>query len=87
MTEFSASEFLVLNKALDAMSRSKRVDIKESILARRMADTLNKMPKGKIDPQDDPYEFCWTTGQYEDQNCEQCHHAHECSGYTGDSYE
>lgn len=32
---------------------------------------------------DDPYEYCWQTGDYIDQDCEQCDHKWECSGYTG----
>lgn len=36
---------------------------------------------------DDPYEYCWQTGDYIDQDCEQCPYAYECSGYTGDTYD
>lgn len=87
MAEFSAKEFMVLSKALDAMSRSKMVRIEESVLAMRMVETLNKMPKEEEDTIDDKFDPCWNTGEYEDQNCEECPYASECSGYTGDSYE
>lgn len=33
------------------------------------------------------FEMCWTTGNYIDQNCEECPYASECSGYTGDSFD
>lgn len=36
---------------------------------------------------DDEYKHCWETGDYFDQDCEQCEHAYECSGYTGDTYD
>lgn len=28
----------------------------------------------------DQYEYCWQTGNYEDQCCDLCPHANECSG-------
>lgn len=28
------------------------------------------------------YERCWLTGNYEVDDCLECHHKHECSGYS-----
>ena len=33
------------------------------------------------------YERCWLTGEYEDADCEECPHKHECSGYEEDDYD
>lgn len=33
---------------------------------------------------DNEYEKCWITGEYEGEECENCPHKHECSGYEGD---
>lgn len=30
------------------------------------------------------YEYCWETGDYTDQDCQQCPHSEECSG-SGES--
>ena len=32
----------------------------------------------------DEYDRCYLTGEYEDAECEDCPHKHECSGYEGD---
>ena len=53
-----------------------------------MADDKNFYERVKLAAiNDDPYEYCWQTGDYIDQDCEQCEHAYECSGYTGDTYD
>ncbi len=33
------------------------------------------------------YDYCYRTGDYEDQICEFCSHKCECSGYEGDLYD
>lgn len=35
----------------------------------------------------DNYDYCYETGNYEDECCELCPHKSDCSGYTGDTYE
>lgn len=30
------------------------------------------------------YDYCWETGNYDDQICEFCPHKSECSGHEGD---
>ena len=32
----------------------------------------------------DEFERCWMTGDYDEQDCEECPHKDECSGYEGD---
>lgn len=32
----------------------------------------------------DEFDYCYMTGNYEDQYCELCPHRGECSGYNGD---
>lgn len=32
----------------------------------------------------DEYDKCYATGEYIDQDCEECPHKGECSGYEGD---
>lgn len=29
------------------------------------------------------YDYCYKTGNYTDQDCLQCPHRHECSGFDG----
>ena len=36
---------------------------------------------------EDMYDYCYRTGDYEDQFCELCPHKYECSGYEGDLYD
>lgn len=36
---------------------------------------------------DDPYEQCWQTGEYVDQECAFCRHRFECSGAEVDDDE
>ena len=53
--------------------RSPNDEFKEMVLGNWDAITA---PTGK----DDPYERCWQTGDYEDQECMFCKHRFECSG-------
>lgn len=32
----------------------------------------------------DRYDQCYQTGNYTDQDCENCPHKYDCSGYEGD---
>ena len=32
----------------------------------------------------DEYEECWQLGEYKEQDCEECPHKDECSGYEGE---
>lgn len=40
-----------------------------------------------IKENEDRYDYCYRTGDYEDQFCEFCPHKCECSGYEGDLYD
>ncbi len=43
--------------------------------------------RNSINENENMYDYCYRTGNYEDQYCEMCPHKCECSGYEGDLYD